>query len=334
MKTQHAKSPCCGARIYRFGARRRQCQLCGRTWSIRPKKRGRPPHRVPKALLARVLLGQHTLSAHAARHGLTPQGFSYRFRQVLRRFVAQPRTALSPDGPLILLVDGLWVCFRGRPWVVYLMALKPCRENQAVFLDPMLYQGREHMRQWRELIDALPSDVKDRISGMVTDNLRGMKSLARHHGWVLQLCHFHLISQLHGRRGRHKTPLRDRPLRERLYQLTRHALELPEGRALQQTLHELRHAVEQPLSARKLRMAVRQFLRDLEHYRAYQTYPQLGLPSTTNTVECMGRLIRDLLRRARYLRSPESLQAWVTGFIRKRSPLTCNGKHFQPNFFV
>jgi hypothetical protein len=237
------------------------------------------------------------------------------------------------DGPLILLVDGLWVRFRGRPWVVYLMAVKPCDENQATFLDPVLIPGREHVRQWAALIEGLPVEIKVRIRGMVTDNLRGMRSLARHHGWGLQLCQFHLISQMHGRRGRHKCLL-DRSLRERLYTLTRRALELPEGRALRHTVHALRQAASYPMAARKLRMAVRQCLRDLPHYRLCHQYPELGLPTTTNTVECMGRLIRDLLRRTRYLRSPESLQTWVTAFVRKRSPLTCNGKHFQPNFLV
>ncbi len=256
METLHAESPCCGAKVYRFGGRRRRCQLCGRTWSIRPKKRGRPRHRVPNALLERVLFGHQTLRRQAGRQRLTPQTLSYRFCRLLRRFVAQPGIIRVPEGPLILLVDGLWVRFRGRPWVLYLMALKPCDENQATFLDPVLVPGREHVRQWAALIEALPMEVRARIRGMVTDNLRGMRSLARHHGWVLQLCQFHLISQMHGRRGYH-TCLPDRLLRERLYSLTRRALELPEGRALHRTVQALHQATNPPLPARKLQMAIR-----------------------------------------------------------------------------
>jgi hypothetical protein len=214
------------------------------------------------------------------------------------------------------------------------MAVKPCGEDYAVFLDPVLFPGRENIMIWADVIDAIPSEIRTRIRGMVTDNLRGMKSLARHHGWVLQLCHFHLISQLQGRRGRNKKTLTSRHIREALYRLTRRALELPEGPTLQQTLRRLRLTVERPLPARKMRMAVREFLRDLDHYRAYQRVPQLRLPTTTNTVECMGHMIRDLMRRARHLRSPQSLQAWATAFLRIRSPVTCNGKHFQPNYFV
>src|SRR3989442_7479502 len=32
-----------------------------------------------------------------------------------------------------------------RPWVLYLMALKPCHQNRAVFLDPLLFPGREEI---------------------------------------------------------------------------------------------------------------------------------------------------------------------------------------------
>lgn len=334
MKTVHAKSACCGALIYRFGRRRRQCRACGRTWRIRRKKRGRPPRRLSEALVKRVLLGLATLHAHARRYGLTSQGLSYHFRHALSHFLARSPARPSPTGDLVLLVDGLWFRFRQRPWVLYLMAVNPCGEDDAVFLDPVLCSGREHIMIWSEIIDAIPSEIRRRIRGMVTDNLRGMKSLARHHGGVLQLCHFHLISQLQGRRGRNKKTLPGRSTREALYQLTRQALELPEGPALQRTLRRLRLTVERPLPARKMRMAVREFLRDLDHYRASQGAPQWRLPTTTNPVECTGHLIRDLMRRARHLRSPHSLQTWAPAFLRLRSRVTCNGKHFQPNYFV
>ncbi len=331
MKTIHAKSPCCGARVYAHGLRRRQCSRCGRTWRIRKKRRGRPRRRIRLDLLDRVFLANHTLRMLLRRTALTPQAISQRFRNALRQFLAQPRPNEYPTGNLVLLVDGLWFRFRGRPCVLYLMALKPCTENSAVFLDPLLFWGRESAQLWRQVLQAIPPEPKRRIRALVSDNVRGMKSLARHNGWVFQLCHFHLISQLQGRRGRKKTTLAGRTIREQLYQLTRQALELPDGPRLQGTLRRLRSTVSKPLSARKMRMAVRQFLRDIHHYRAYRIYPELGLPATTNTVEAMGHIIRDLLRRTRHLRSQDSLLFWTTAFIRKRPALVCNGKHFPPN---
>ena len=38
---------------------------------------------------------------------------------------------------LVLLLDGLYFRFRGKDWVLYVMAVKPCRQNRAVFLDPV-----------------------------------------------------------------------------------------------------------------------------------------------------------------------------------------------------
>jgi hypothetical protein len=72
-------------------------------------------------------------------------------------------------------------------------------------------------------------------------------------------------------------------------------------------------------------MIVRKFLRDLTFYRSYRQPPELGLPRTTNTVESMGRLIREMLRRSRAGSNPASLSLWVTALIRLRPTLICNG---------
>jgi hypothetical protein len=200
-------------------------------------------------------------------------------------------------------------------------------QNHATFLDPVWLPGREHVRQWAALIERLPIQVKMRIRGLVSDNLRGMRTLAQQHGWVLQWCQFYLTSQLHTRRHQWKC-LPDWARREYLYGLTRRVLELPVGRALHRTVQALRRAATSSMPGRKMGMAIRQCLRDLPHYRAYHEYPWFGLPTTTNTVECRGRLIRDLSRRTRYLRSPQALQAWVAAFVRMRSALTCNDNQF------
>jgi hypothetical protein len=81
-------------------------------------------------------------------------------------------------------------------------------------------------------------------------------------------------------------------------------------------------------------MAVREFLRRTEHFRAYRRHPELGLPSTTGTVEAMGRIVRDLMRQTRSISSPQALQLWATALIRMRPTVMCNGKHFQPKKFV
>ena len=330
MKTLHAKSHCCRAIVYRFGSRRRQCSRCKRTWRAWKKKRGRRPQRSSAGLLEAVLLQGRTLK-DLARHypGLSQRALGYRFHRIMLRFISRPRPVKLP-GPLILLIDGLYFRFKGRPWVLYLMALKPCHQSRAVFLDPLLFPGREEIDYWLQSIGTIPIGASKRIQALVSDQIRGTTSLAARRGWVSQLCHFHLISQLQGNRGTRKRKVVGRTMRELCYQLTRQALELPDGPKLQRVLLRLKTLVRQPSGARRTRMVVREFLRRTHQFRAYRKYPHLELPTTTGTVEAMGRIIRDLMRRTRSIRSPQALQLWATAMIRMHPNVTCNGKHFQP----
>jgi len=88
------------------------------------------------------------------------------------------------------------------------------------------------------------------------------------------------------------------------------------------------------LRLRVIRMIVREFLRRIDHFRAYRKYPKLHLPTTTGSVEAMNRIIRDLMRQTRSVRSPQALQLWATALIRMRPTIMCNGKHFQQKKFV
>mgnify|MGYP003576032800 FL=1 len=334
MNSLHAKSSCCRARTHRFGSRRRQCSHCKRTWSVRQKKRGRKRWRPSSRFLDAVLLEGKTLKRLAPRTGLTPQALSHRFRRALRRVVSQNRALHVPAGPLVLLIDGLYFRFRRRPWVLYLMALKPCHRNYALFLDPLLLPGREDLDGWLKTIGTVPLRVQKRIAAVVSDQIRGITSLAAYKGWALQLCHFHLISQLQGNRGTRKRTLRDRTMRETCYQLTRQALELADGDELEWVLRRLKDLVRQPSGAVRTRRVVREFLRRTDQFRTYRKFPDLDLPTTTGTVEAMGRIVRDLMRQTRSIRTPQALHLWATALIRRRPKVMCNGKYFQQKKFV
>jgi hypothetical protein len=281
-----------------------------------------------------LLEGQPLWTLTGRYHGVSPQAVGYRLRRMLRACVDRPRRVECPSGPLILLADGLWFRFRGDPWVVYLMALKPRGRNRARFLDPLVLAGRETVQRWAQALATIPPPLRSQIRAVVSDDLQGMLALAAQCGWVLQLCHFHLISQLHVSRGRRKRSLADRRRRETLYRLTRRALDLPEGPTLTRPLTRLRRLAQQPLASRRMRMAVRQFLRRLDQFRAYRHHPELNLPTTTGAVEAMGHIIRHLMRRIRNVSTPEALRLWVTALIRTRPEVTCNGKDSQPNSFV
>lgn len=214
MKSKHAKSVCCGARVRRFGRRRRQCAQCKRTWTLR--------------------------QLSSKRQAVALPAYRYRFRQALRRFVARPSPQKIPRGPLVLLADGLWFEFDEMPWVLYLTALKPCGSNYAVFLDPLLFPGKEAASRWHQAVAAVPPRATRRIRALVVDNLPGMRRLAHQHRWVLQLCHFHLLLKLQVHRRGVRYALRGGPVREEIYQLIRDTLALPDGPRLQRTLKHLR----------------------------------------------------------------------------------------------
>jgi hypothetical protein len=214
------------------------------------------------------------------------------------------------------------------------MALKATNQHEATFVDPVLLPGRESAQYWEGVFDTLPPEVRGRICALISDDLRGMPTVAANRGWVLQLCHFHVISQLHGRRGRRQTTVTFRAHREAVYRLVRRALEVPDGPELQRTLSALRGRIRQRRAIGRMGGLVREFLRRVELFRAYQHYPAWHLPTTTGAVEAMAHRVRSLTRRLGNLRSPEALRLWATMLIRMRPTITCNGKESQPNFLV
>lgn len=254
----------------------------------------------------------------------------YRFRQALQQFIARPAPQkIPPYGRLILLVDGLWFNFKNEPWILYLTALRSCEGEVAVFLDPILLPGREGALKWKQVFAAIPSEAQNRICALVADNLQGMKLLAKHHRWVLQLCQFHLILKLQVQRVRSRQwrALRGGQIRENIYRLIRQALEISEGPKLNALLYELTQLAHAFCGTQRIQAVIRDFLISIKYYRAYALYPKLNLPTTTNTMESMGSVIRNLLHRNHCASTPKSLIQWTTALIRMRPEITCNGKN-------
>jgi hypothetical protein len=280
-------------------------------------------------LLNDALVNKYTLRQLAQRRArLALPTFRYRFRQALHRFVTRPDPKQIPRGPLVLLADGLWFQFEGKPWVLYLTALKPCAGQSAFFLAPLLIAGKEGATRWEQAFAAIPAQARARIRALVVDNLRGMQLVANRRRWVLQLCHFHLILKLQVHRRGPRRALKGGKVRQEIYHLIRHALELPEGPRLKSVLGRLHRLAQTSCGTRRMQAVVREFLDCITYYRTYRTHPALGLPATTNTVESMGGIIRDLFRRSRAASSPRSLLLWATALIRLRPEITCNGKTF------
>jgi len=327
MIARHAKSPCCGGKVRRFGRRRRQCAQCKKTWSIRPRKRGRPKRRTSLTVLKRALLSRYTVRQLAEQRGmLSAPNLRHRFRGALARFVARPCDNKIPDGPLVLLADGMRFKFAGKLWVLYLTALKPCASEKALFLDPLLFAGGEAATRWRRAFAAIPKTARSRICGLVVDNFNGMRKIAKQQRWVLQLCQFHLIHKLQFHRRGPRRTLKGGKVREELYWLIRKAMELPAGGEFERVIATLQHRAGGDCGTRRMQAVVREFLVCIEHYRAYRSHSNLGMPTTTNVMESMSEIIRDLFRRHRSANNPASLLCWAKALIRMRPHLVCNGR--------
>lgn len=329
MKTLHTKSPCCQGKIYHFGNRRRQCSVCQRTWSVHQKKRGRKHHRINKNILNKTLIQGQPLKFQLRRDYASIDVLYKRFRQSLLKLYRQPRNYSFPRGKLILLGDGLWFSFKAQEWVLYVVALKSVNKPEAIILDPLLLAGKENYEGWQKTVkQIIPKSIKKRIIAFVSDNFRGSKKLSYEENWIHQLCHFHLLARLQAVRGKRKTTLSNRNLREKIYQNIHLALQTQDEKELKLIRQRLRRWIRHRNQPKKIGSIAREFLREIKSYRAYLSYPELNLPTTTNSIESLNTKIR---KTTRNLKNPESVQLWAVALIRMLVTITCNGKNFQQN---
>jgi hypothetical protein len=324
------KSPCCGSKIWNLSARRRQCSSCRFRWRVRSKKRGRHGRRNDERLIAHVLSQRRSLTDLAQRARLSRQAFSARFRKALARNVMAAAVPGARASEAILLVDGLWFRFKRRPWVLYLTALRPVQEDRATFLDPVLLEGVESKEAWIKVIGMIPKARKASIRAIVGDKFSGCRDIARSNGWILQLCHFHLLAQFKGRVTLRSTT-KARLLRQEVCKLISKALLTIDGEKLDSIRFCLKAFLAEANTPKRYKSLVRGFLRTIDDYHAYLVYPDLRLPRTNGTSEAMARRVRDLLYDTRSLSSPAALTKWATSLIRLKPTIMCRPAQQLPN---
>jgi len=325
MKTLHLKSPCCQETIQRFGGKRRRCAKCGKTWTIRPRKRGPKPIRRFSNPVTEILLKGTTLTAWANRRGITVATASGQFHRHLEKFITTPLNLamIMPTGPYILLVDALWFTFKKQDWTMFLLALKPVSEDKAYFLDPVLLAGGESYENWNAVLLTIPWGLKKQVKAMVSDGFRASRTITSEQGLVHQRCHFHLIAYLQVRRGRRKKDITGKSVREAIYQNVIKLLEIENQTDVRKLSARLKRLAKRSDCPKSLQMVVAEFLRSLPEFRAYLNYSELHLPTTTGSIETMCKLIR---KRVAAVRTMKALVPWATALIRLKSPLTCNSK--------
>lgn len=328
MPIQHAKSPCCQGVIYRFGNRRRQCASCRRTWSIRSKKRGRKPLRV-SAKLARqyltrglpslpILAQQRQLSVRRIRHRLC----------LSRTALLQSDSFLAPppDVPLLAIADAIWQWIDRKKYTIFIILLKPLGSNQAIICPPLLCAGHE-TPGWSAAFAKLPREWHNRIFALICDGNVGLISQAYQNHWLLQRCHAHLRRWLNNYLS--DSPLsRHRQAAEDVHRLVTVAITTRNRLELAHTVLELRE-IYQATTSRWVRKVISGFLKHVREYRTYLEHEEFDLPTTTNAVESLNSLIRELQYKSRGFSSPDALLQWITALLVIKQTMLCNGSFQQ-----
>jgi len=322
------KSQCCNSAVWRIGERCRRCSKCRRKWRVWKRKPGRPKLRNHGRLLRKVFVEHRTLTQLANAEGVTPQALSYRFLKALSTELKKgriPSAALSASNQLILLADGLWFKFKRRPWVLYVMALRPVGDSTATFVDPLLLRGRESKAGWEMAFGTIPAVHRRKICALVVDNFSGSVGLSRENGWLLQLCNFHVLATFRNWLGtRRPRYVGASPLRFESFKLVEDAVRMDAGPRLDSKLARLVQIAEQPGISSNFADRLREFHRRSDHYRAYRLHRRLRLPWTNSSLESAGAKIRRLMRRVMGLRTPRSLRLWSTVYLRWYPTILCN----------
>jgi len=355
MKLIHEKSKCCAAKIIRFGGKRRQCTACRKTWRVHPAKPGRRTLRRSRNHLNKVFNHGFSVKQIALHSRLSIDAVYKRFNNELKAVVNARRIIRIRGQKLILIVDAEWQLFKNGFWTLYCLSVKSTNsETVTVFdpvlksgkenatdwnvvinglplsvkstnsetvtvFDPVLKSGKENATDWNVVINGLPLSVKNRLVAVVSDGIRGFDAIAYENGWIIQRCHFHLLSMLQKMRGkRASTP--GRQIREKIYQSAKLAITEISKRRVNVLCRRLAILAKHPLCPRRMRMVVRELLRHFPEYRSYLQHPEFNLPTTVNVMESVNSYIR---RKARTVNAPNAWRKWAIAAIRFKSKFTC-----------
>lgn len=326
MKILHAKSSCCLANVSRFGGRRRQCVSCHKTWRIRVKKRGRKRRRM-NPLHLRKVLAEKMLIKHLVRKGTNYQALKKRFANSLKQLQVKKREIIINGEQLIAVVDAEIQCFNKQLWTLYLVAIRSTDSEVATVLDPRLLPGHESANDWGRVLDQLPVDIKNRLISVVSDGIRGLKSIVEERGWTIQRCHFHLLLAIQKSIGKRLTTT-GRKTRKEIYQLVQELLINRNDQRVVILTKRLCQMAQRADCPRRLRYIVNGFCRELYDFRLYLKETLWNLPNTTNTIESSNSKIRFKTQK---LNTPQAWHRWALAVIRLHPNFVCKRAKYQPN---
>lgn len=327
MLSKQVKSPCCGARVVRFGKRRRRCIQCKSTWRIRQARRGRKRLRPRLNYLDQVFNNNLRIKQIHTTGNISKDAVRKRFNKALNAFVNRPRHIRLKAESVVLIIDAKWQTFSKESWTLYCLAIKPISRNKAIILDPILRPGKESAEIWEMIIANLPEPLKKRIIAVISDGIRGFERIPQSYEWVWQRCHFHLLSALEKRRGKRQATV-GRQTREDIYQTVRKLLTETSQYRVRLLRKKLKILSSETDCPKRMKMMISGFFREFVFYRNYLNFPYLSLPTTTNIMESLNGLLQ---KKSATVRTASAWYKWALATIRHKPVFNCKGQNYQPN---
>lgn len=326
MEYDTVNGACTHPKSIRFGGRRRQCISCKRTWTIRARKRGAKPRKHRVTDLTKTFVESLTLVQQSRRTSVGVKGLAKRHAHALTVLAAKAWPHTIPDGDLILVMDAVWFTFKGEQHIVYFLGLRKIEDVVLHFLPPILRPGNESQKEWREVIQGIPEDVRGRVRAVVSDSFSGSGGIAKQYGWIYQRCQAHLLIRLSTLCGDNKFAVSWREGRQEIKRLMHALMNARDPEKVPRIVEQLLVLSRNPRCPERLYQIVKRTVRTLHEFRACYLHPELRLPATTNAVENTNGRIRRMLSRARGCRTPASLIQWLTAFLWHHPTVKCRPK--------
>jgi hypothetical protein len=328
MNKKHLKSVCCGATIICYGGKRRQCVSCKRTWTIRPKKRGRKKFRAAPGLIERYLSGSiKSIRFLAKLNDWNRDRAQQMVLRSLKNFVEKNKNdyllSLQKKDHFIAIADAMWHRVRGEKTTLYLIILRPVESCEATVMLPVFFPGHETSEGWEYAWNQIPKPYKQRICALICDGQRWLLTYGYNQDWVVQRCQFHLLANLQMYLG-----IKDRQRNSKVIQLVKALFATADQKQSRKILDRLAK-IRKRSKSRGICRVLSGLETNHQDFQSYLRYPKLNLPATTNTAESYIGGIRELMRRSRGFRSQEKLSLWITGYVLFKRTIHCNGKNQQ-----
>lgn len=320
MNILREKSSCCRGKVRRFGGRRRQCVTCHRTWRVWQRKRGANRKRV----VTKLLLDYFDNKCCPIRKPY----LGARVRRTLEKYNLKEKWSEIPSGQLVAVADAMVQRINRKVFTVYYILLKDKSSDKAIIVSPVILAGTEDMIGWQKAFDLLPNNSQSRVVALVCDGRGSLISLAIRNDWLIQRCHFHLRIRISNYTSSFYLS-RHPSVAQEIGKLVTIVLTSKNETEVDSAVNNLDNYRITLFSA-GLRKVISGFVKNYCDYRTYLNYPELNLPATTNSIESLIGVVREIQHRARGFRSIGSLEKWIIGVLKHRKYQTCNGKH-QPN---